>query len=167
MLVGLGVYGVIWWVGRPAGNNSPDGSDNTGQQVDQLTQAEIDAQQAEAEVALEKYDAEVQAKADSIGAIDDFEALSEADQAGTGSRIMRRLIEEGNTELALQFIELFMTRTDNLALDAAKLCFQLAETSERQAYCREQANRIGLEQGIIAPGESLDDDYLNDTFNGG
>ena len=86
--------------------------------------------------------------------------LSTQDQAAVGITKIKESIASGDSAGAKTYIEVLMKRNDAAGLEASKLCYQQATTSQEKQVCSDRANQLAHDQGLLPPGEKLSEEYL-------
>lgn len=94
-----------------------------------------------------------------IKSLDDLRNIESSEKDRIGIVIINRLIEIKQSQDAQPYIEYVMNFKTGYGLEAAKLCYATANSSDRKDWCLGIINTRAIEQGIINEGESLPEDY--------
>jgi hypothetical protein len=96
---------------------------------------------------------------DNIDSLDKLKNIELLEQDIAGIAVINNLVNNGNTEEAQEFIDFVMTFETSSGIEAAKICYQTANTDIRKSECVTILTNLAIQQGIIKEGEVLPESY--------
>lgn len=93
--------------------------------------------------------------------LDELKKFSKSDQGKVGLELIDRAITSEDLDIANTYIDYLMTRQDNVGLDAALKCYQIAASDARKQQCVDNINKIAKSLGIIGQNEVLPKSYYD------
>ena len=152
----LGAVVVIFWTSQ--GQESPEDSE-----VDVFSEEQI----AKDQQTVSSYLSFTESEAESIGS--NVSSVSDLDEIDPGSRelvalqVANSFIDSGSSVRAQDFINYLLKFESTYALEATKLCYQIAETAEEKTVCFERAQTILRNKGLLEVDQQLPESYFNES----
>lgn len=102
-------------------------------------------------------------RAEAIKSVNDLAEVEDEDRGMIGMIVVNRLVGEGKDSEADSFVDYIMQRDDGYALEAARVCWQIADSQARRDTCLQRMTELARAQGIIDPSDSLPPSYYEQS----